>query len=127
MSFMLLLGGLSVFEKDRQYMIFSPKENMRVSSKFHGKWCTGLLISVLLVVAGVFFFHVGAPTRTGATAALRLATASVGYTILVIGSHFPSQERVKVYFQNPDRGVITAVTNASGIFSVRLTVPLAHV
>jgi hypothetical protein len=111
-------------------MLFSPKETMRVSSKFHGKWRTGLLIwglLVVLVAAGVCFLHVDTPSKAGATAALRPATASVGHTILATGSHFPSQEWVKVYFQNPDRGIITAVTNATGSFSVPLTVPLAYV
>src|SRR5690348_18108519 len=35
--------------------------------------------------------------------------------------------RSKVYFQTPDRGIVTAVTNASGSFSVPLTVPSAYI
>ena len=101
-----------------------------MSSKFHSKWRTGLLICGLLgvlVAVSVFFFRFGIPSKAGATAALRPATASVGSTILVTGSRFPSQERVKVYFQNPDRGIITAVTDANGSFAVPLRVPLAYV
>jgi hypothetical protein len=103
---------------------------MTMLAKFHGKWHVGLLLSGLLavlLVAGVMVFHLGITPKASASAALWPATASPGGTIFATGSGFPGQEQVKVYFQTPDRGIVTAVTNASGTFSVPLTLPSVYI
>jgi hypothetical protein len=103
---------------------------MIMLAKFHGKWHLGLLLSGLLAVltvAGVMVFHLGITPKASASAALWPATASPGGTIFATGSGFPAQEQVKVYFQTPDRGIVTAVTNASGTFSVPLTLPSVYI
>src|SRR5436853_1809387 len=103
---------------------------MTMLARFHGKWHLGLLLSGLLAVltvAGVIVFHLGITPKASASAVLWPATASPGGTILATGSGFPAQEQVKVYFQTPERGIFTAVTNASGSFSVPLTLPPVYI
>jgi hypothetical protein len=57
---------------------------------------------------------------------LNLNTANPGGTITVEGGGYTPGETINVYFQNTGNGVVTATIDASGSFSVPLSVPVAY-
>lgn len=57
---------------------------------------------------------------------LSLNTENPGGTTTVEGGGFTPGETVNVYFQHTSNGIVTATVDASGSFSVPLTVPILH-
>ncbi|HEY6543153.1 MAG TPA: hypothetical protein VIZ18_19580 [Ktedonobacteraceae bacterium] len=49
-----------------------------------------------------------------------------GSTVNVNGGGFSANETLNVYFQTPNNGVVTATTDATGAFSVSLTLPSSY-
>ena len=49
-----------------------------------------------------------------------------GTTVAIYGGGFAANETIKVYFQTPKNGELVATTNATGAFSVKLSIPTSY-
>lgn len=54
-------------------------------------------------------------------------TSSPGTSIFINGLCYPANTTVKIFFQTPSNGVITAVTDQGGFFFSQLTIPSTYV
>jgi len=89
---MLFISGLLVLLLVPALLIIRPESAAKASGG--GGGCTGGTPTVFIY-----------PT-----------TSSPGTSINVSGSCYPTNTAVKIFFQNPANGVVTAVTDQSGFF-----------
>jgi hypothetical protein len=95
---------------------------------------SGLL--VLLLVPALLIVHPGTPAKASGGGGgcpgspsinIYPTTSSPGTSISVDGFCYPTNTTVKIFFQTPSNGVITAVTDQGGSFFSQLTIPSTYV
>lgn len=80
----------------------------------------------LLAIGNESLRHAKRSLNIGPGILLSLNTENPGGTTIVNGGGFIPGEAVNIYFQNTSNGITSATADASGSFSVPLTVPVVH-
>ena len=107
---------------------------------FHNKRTTMLFVSgllLLLLVPALLIIRPGSEAKAsgggggcfGGTPSVIIypTTSSPGTFINVSGSCYPTNTAVKIFFQTPANGVVTAVTDQGGFFYSQLAIPSTYV
>ena len=106
---------------------------------FHKKRTTMLFVSgllLLLLVPALLIVRPGSAAKAsggggcfGGTPSINIypTTSSPGTFISLSGSCYPTNTAVKIFFQTPANGVVTAVTDQGGFFYSQLAIPSTYV
>jgi hypothetical protein len=96
--------------------------NKRASILFISGLLVLLLVPALLLVHPRTSANASGGGGGGPSVSIFQNPSSPGTTITVVGSGYPTNVTVKVFFQTPSNGVVTTATDGGGFFQTPLTV-----